>query len=220
MKLSDAAQLCEGNARAFAEVYKIYNYKDDDDLRAYCDFVTHEPVEWMRGFPAAWKSVGLFSKPRAAFHRLLRASSVVEELGAEYCENVHTVIWNAFKGHMDTILEKRAGAVKKPATAAAAVAAAETESDRLSVESDALTAESVDVIEPVPCVPVRPWSAIIREENFVQYGAETERPLNYKRKYEVLQGVVQTLLSADRMADENVRLRAALATLLSEFGRA
>lgn len=215
MKLSDAAQLCEANTRAFSEVYKIYNYKDEDNLRAYCDFVTHEPVEWMRGFPAAWKSVGLFSKPRAAFHRLLRASAVVEELGAEYCENVHTVIWNAFKGHMDAILEKRAGAVKKPAATLV-----ETESDRQSVQSEALTAESVDVIEPVPCVPVRPWNEIIREENYVQFGADAERPLNFKHKYEVVAGVLQTLLAEGRMADENLRLRTALATLLSEFGRA
>ena len=217
MKLTDASALCEANARAFAEVYKIYNYKDEDDLRAYCDFVTHEPVEWMRGFPAAWKSVGLFSKPRAAFHRLLRASAVVEELGAEYCENVHTVIWNAFKGHMDAILEKRAGAAKKPAAAAAATESVDSDS-----ESDALTAESIDLIQPVPCVPVRPWADIIREDNFVQYGdvAAEERPLNYKHKYEVVAGVLHTLLAADRVADENVRLRTALATLLSEFSRA
>ncbi|NBO57176.1 MAG: hypothetical protein EBU84_21845 [Actinobacteria bacterium] len=106
MKLCEAAILCEGNNRAFAEVYKIYNFKDDDDLRAYCDFVIHEPVEWMRGFPAAWKSATMFSKPRAAFHRLLRLQAVVEELGEAYCEQVHSVVWTAFKNNMTGILEK------------------------------------------------------------------------------------------------------------------
>ena len=113
MKLSEAVLL---SAPAFKEVYKLYNFKDDDSLKDYCDLVIHEPVEWMRGFPAAWKSVSTFSKPRSAFHKLMKEPSVIEALGVEYCENVHNVVWKAFKEHMSEILEKRSGStIQSPA---------------------------------------------------------------------------------------------------------
>ena len=234
MKLSDAAQLCEANSRAFIEVYKHYNFKDDDTLKDYCDFVIHEPVEWMRGFPAAWKSVGLFSKPRAAFHRLLKQSAVIEELTETYCENVHSVIWNNFKTHMNTILEKRNGAATAATAAATAASAEAAEDDNQSVisaaESDALTAESFhsdEIIHPVPPVPAaaikKPQVPAQQQQqpprNTVAY---TVQPLNYKQKYEVLNGVLNTLLGAGatfESDDENYRLRKALAQLLAEFSR-
>jgi hypothetical protein len=234
MKLSDAAQLCEANSRAFIDVYKHYNFKDEDTLKDYCDFVIHEPVEWMRGFPAAWKSVGLFSKPRAAFHRLLKQTVVIEELTEAYCENVHSVVWNSFKTHMNAILEKRNGAA---ATVVAANVVEEAEDDNQSVissaESDALTAESFhsdEIIHPVPPVPTasnkkRPQQLQSQQQqqpprNTIAY---TVQPLNYKQKYEVLNGVLNTLLGSSTSntgeQDENCRLRAALAQLLAEFSR-
>lgn len=214
MKLSEAAALCEANSRAFIDVYKVYNWKDDDDLHNYCDFILHETVEWMRGFPAAWKSEGLFTKPRAAFHRLLKQSAVLEELGAAYCEQVHRVIWGAYKSHMAAILEKRLGAAKNVVETATVLEMVTAEDDS---DSDALTAESVDEIRPTPCKPVIPWGEV---ENYVEY---KKSALDYKHKYEVVVGVLGTLLAAGPVgpaADENARLRAALATLLSEFGRA
>jgi hypothetical protein len=229
MKLSDAAALCEGNSRAFAEVYKVYNYKDEDDLRAYCDFVVHEPVEWMRGFPAAWKSTGLFSKPRAAFHRLLKQSAVVEELGAEYCENVHSVVWGAFKTHMDAILEKRNKTVKSDSGPLLEVVETESVASAAESTSTGVTAESLDVevIPPVPTVAIAPWP---RNAG----GGFTVSPMDYKHKYEVLHRVVETLLggaentvrkdgwfqaAAAAPTDENARLRAAFKLLLAEFSR-
>lgn len=224
MKLSEAALLCEGNNRAFAEVYKIYNFKDDDELRAYCDFVIHEPVEWMRGFPAAWKSGTMFSKPRAAFHRLLRAPAVVTELGEAYCEQVHGIVWNAFKSHMSGILEKR-GAT------AGSVAAANEDKESVGADSTGLTAESVgtetDDESLPPCPPVPAAAAAQRHtpKNTVVLH-HTGKSLDYKQKFEVLNRVLNTLLTTNTGGlisiagvDENARLRSALNLLLAEYAR-
>ena len=223
MKLVDAAALCEANSRAFTEVYKLYNFKDEDDLKAYVDFVIHEPVEWMRGFPAAWKSVGLFSKPRAAFHRLLKQPAVLDELTEKYCDHVHGVIWNAFKTHMNTILEKRVGVVSAEPTLQVVEGSSSTNGDSIGdsdeEKSIALTVESLDSESPLPPVPCVPWKQTIDEhKNLVR--CENTSPIDYKYKYEVLFEVTQILLSSRQAADENVRLRTALSTLLSEFSRA
>jgi hypothetical protein len=190
----------------------------------------------MRGFPAAWKSVGLFSKPRAAFHRLLKQTVVIEELTEAYCENVHSVVWNSFKAHMNAILEKRNGAAAA-ATVVAANVVEEAEDDNQSVissaESDALTAESFhsdEIIHPVPPVPTAPIKKRPQQLQSQQQQqpprntiAYTVQPLNYKQKYEVLNGVLNTLLGVSTsntgQQDENCRLRAALAQLLAEFSR-
>ena len=214
MKLSEAAQLCEGTSRAFAEVYKLFNFKDEDDLHAYCDFVLHEPVEWMRGFPVAWKSPSMFSKPRAAFHRLMKLPAVVDELGATYCENVHEVVWNAFKTHMNAILEKRLGVAPG---ATQKKAGSENSSQAVSTitgdGTESLSAESFEtesVLEPVPPVPRQPKNSIV-------YASGS---LDYKQKYEALQRVLSALLLRGEDADdENARLRAALTLLLSEYAR-
>jgi hypothetical protein len=221
MKLSEAALLCEGTSRPFSEVYKLYNFKDDDDLRAYCDFVIHEPVEWMRGFPAAWKSATMFSKPRAAFHRLMKLPAVVEILGTAYCENVHEVVWNSFKAHMNAILEKRGGGVNSRGESRKSDGSTH-ESDSQSVPaSEALTADSFDsesIMEPVPPVPAA--AVATRPKNTVVYTGGKTETLDYKHKYEVLQRVLSALLTqGSQGADEASRLRAAFAVLLSEYGR-
>lgn len=212
MRLSEAAVLCEGNNRAFAEVYKIYNFKDDDDLRAYCDFVIHEPAEWMQGFPAVWKSATMFSKPRAAFHRLLRQSSVIGELGEAYCTQVHNIVWNAFKNHMNSILEKRSGAILDND---------DKQSQSAKSEVTHLTAESVDAAtddESLPPVPPVPANARRRTTptNILVYD---DPPPNYKHKFEVINNVLQILLSSEHTGDENTRLRTALAKLIQEYER-
>lgn len=217
MKLSAAAELCEANARYFTEVYKLFNHKDDDDLCAYCEFVIHEPVEWMRGFPAKWKTASNFGRVRAAFHKLLKADTVESELGADYCRRVHEIIWVTFKEHMDAVLEKRnKGALantsgKKARASDPVISILETfgdddaTSDILSApdsddDSDSLDAES---LPPPPPVPEH------KPKNTVKL---TKPPLDYKQKYESALGVLKALLSGE--GDENTRLRAALLTLL------
>jgi hypothetical protein len=241
MKLNDAAILCEGNNRAFAEVYKLYNFKDDDDLRAYCDFVMHEPAEWMSGFPAAWKSATMFSKPRAAFHRLLRAPAVVEELGEGYCEQVHSVIWTAFKNFMTGILEKRAGTSVADDTHS--TASSEDDNSHLTAESVGSADEELPPVPPVPphVLKAKMAPTAVRRaappKNSVVYAAAAAAAapemaaLDYKQKYEVTHRALMTLLGkpADGNkswfqslgpGDENARLRAALSLLLEEFAAA
>jgi hypothetical protein len=119
MNLTEAtALLGDIHGRVFAEVYKHYNYKDDATLRDYLDFVVHEPREWMRGFPASWKSASMFGKPRAAFHKLLKDARVGSALGEAYVTSIHDTIWRAFKEHTESVLAERgASPVKKPVTA-------------------------------------------------------------------------------------------------------
>jgi hypothetical protein len=114
MKIVDAALLLEGLGRYFTDVYKAFDYSDEADLRDYLEFVIHEPAEWMRGFPAKWKSAATFYRPRAAFHKLLKHSAVIAELGAEYCERVDAALWRAFKEDGPKILAKRAGTSPVP----------------------------------------------------------------------------------------------------------
>ena len=204
MKLSEAAELCEANSRAFTEVYKIYNFKDDDDLRAYCEFVIHEPVEWMRGFPGKWSTVSHFGRLRAAFHKLMKHSAVCGALGADFCHRVHETVWDAFKSHLDSILEKRNQAAARVVNEIApdapdileAFGEAETEVSSDGIESDAESIPAAKNTGPV---------------NSVSYSAS---PDSYKQKYRAALAVLKTLLSAE--GDENARLRAALLTLLSE----
>jgi hypothetical protein len=218
MKLSAAAEICEANARYFTEVYKLFNYKDDDDLRAYCEFVIHEPVEWMRGFPAKWKTSSNFGRVRAAFHKLMKADAVESDLGADFCHRVHEIVWETFKEHMDAVLEKRnKGSTAAPPSASTKTKASDpvisiletfgddAASDILSApdsdnDSDSLDAES---LPPPPPVPEH------KPKNTVKL---TKPPLDYKHKYESALGVLKALLSGD--GDENTRLRAALVTLL------
>jgi hypothetical protein len=210
MKLSDAVVL---TSSAFKEVYKLYNFKDEDTLKDYCDFVLHEPIEWMRGFPSSWKSASTFSKPRAAFHKLMKESTVVEDLGAEYCENVHSVVWKCFKENMGEILEKRnGGAVQSQGGSSPYACATPIVDDARSVS---LTIESLEELHPVPPVPaikVSPWPK--------NWTTHTRVDLDYKQKYEVMSRVLATLLRAGGQEDassENARLRAALNVLLAEF---
>lgn len=111
LTLSAASALLSStdNGRAFTEVYKVFDYKDDASLRDYLDFVVHEPAEWMRGFPAKWKSESQFARVRAAFHKLLKRKEVEEVLGATYISEIHDTVWNAFKDHMDNIVAERTG---------------------------------------------------------------------------------------------------------------
>lgn len=107
MKITDCLSHIESYSRSFCEVYKQYEYKDDDNLRDYLDFVIHEPSEWLRGFPTQWKTKIQFTHVRAAFHKLLKSGDIINELGEKYCNTVHEIIWGTFKKDLEGVLEKR-----------------------------------------------------------------------------------------------------------------
>jgi hypothetical protein len=107
MKLMEATDLLGGQARYFSDLYKLYDFKDDQLLKDYLDFITHEPVEWMKGFPAKLTQKGSFSRPKAAVIKLLKHNDVVQALGEDYTQSVYDVVWNTFKKHVDTIVAGR-----------------------------------------------------------------------------------------------------------------
>jgi hypothetical protein len=107
MKLSEATQLLESHGRDFSEIYKLYNFKDDTDLKDYLDFIVHEPVEWMKGFPARWVTKGSFGRPKTALVKLLKLDKVREEYTESYTQRIYDVVWSTFKKHADDILSHR-----------------------------------------------------------------------------------------------------------------
>ncbi len=112
MKLSEAYTLLvedgvSDNHRYFAEVYKLYQFRDDQTLKEYLDFIVNEPVLWFRGFPAKLTTKTSFSKPKTAIIKLLKHDSVVDTLGEQYVQKVHDVVWKTYKQHHEEILESR-----------------------------------------------------------------------------------------------------------------
>lgn len=112
MRLIDAYNILvedgvSDNPRYFAEVYKGFQFKDDDTLADYIDFIVHEPIHWMRGFPAKLISKTSFSKPKTAVIKLLKKPAVQTDLGADVAEAAHGVIWSTFKKEHETLLKER-----------------------------------------------------------------------------------------------------------------
>jgi hypothetical protein len=107
MLLSESVLLLGERGKYFSDVYKLYEYQDDQLLKDYLDFVIHEPVEWMRGFPVKMVTKGSFSKPKSALIKLLKQSEVIAALGDEYCKKVYDVVWSTFKKHADEIIASR-----------------------------------------------------------------------------------------------------------------
>ena len=107
MNLSQATGLLDTQARYFSEVYKLFRYTDDQLLKDYLDFIVHEPIEWLKGFPMKYTSKNSFSRPKTAVLKLLKETTVVASLGEEYTKRIHDTIWTTFKKHSDEIVEKR-----------------------------------------------------------------------------------------------------------------
>lgn len=116
MNLGEACILLGAQGRVFAEIYKLYGFKDDRSLKDYLDFVIHEPVEWLKGFPSKWDTRASFGRPKTALIKLLKEESVYRALGPDYISHVHDIVWSTFKKHADSILAKRGAA---PVTTAA-----------------------------------------------------------------------------------------------------
>jgi hypothetical protein len=107
MKLSEATVLLDTHGRDFSEIYKLYNFKDENDLKDYLDFIIHEPVEWMKGFPARWITKGSFGRPKTALVKLLKLEKVREEYTEAYTQRIYDCVWSTFKKHADDILAHR-----------------------------------------------------------------------------------------------------------------
>lgn len=205
MKLSEATQrLGADNARAFAEVYKLFDFKDEGPLKDYLDFVVHEPAEWMRGFPTKWKSESQFSRVRAAFHKLLKRSDVEEALGATYVTEIHDAVWGAFKEHMGTVVaERNRGSVVKPVNELLMDADADAESVRSELptllvhEVHEVDAESVHSVKKARRPVVVPVPAPASD---------------LEARYRVLERAFRTLVGGE--GDETARLRQALLVMM------
>ena len=97
MKLDDAYALLESQGRIMADVAKHYNWKDDADLKEYTDFILHEPIQWMKGYPAKYVQESQFGKPKTALVKLLKNETVQAEYGVEYTSTVRDAVWKAYK---------------------------------------------------------------------------------------------------------------------------
>jgi hypothetical protein len=95
------------NHRYFSEVYKLFGFRDDQTLKEYFDFILHEPLHWMRGFPSKLLTKTSFSKPKTAVIKFLKKDSVANTLGREYVEKVHDCVWNCYKKHHEQLISDR-----------------------------------------------------------------------------------------------------------------
>ena len=95
--------------RYFIDTYRIHDFKEETLLKEYIDFIIHEPLLWLKLFPAKLKSKPAFSRPKTAILKLLRDSSVITGLGAEYCDKAHDLIDKTYKSHHTEIVAKRMG---------------------------------------------------------------------------------------------------------------
>lgn len=107
MKLADAQILLGENSRYFSEVYKQFAFRDDQLLKDYLDFIIHEPIEWMKGFPSKLTTKSTFSRPKAILVKLLKMDAVKSALGEEYVAKTYGIIWKTFKNNLDMVLATR-----------------------------------------------------------------------------------------------------------------
>jgi len=177
MKLSDAVALLASQGRYFSEVYKLYNFRDDQLLKDYLDFIVHEPVEWMKGFPAKHMTLNSFSRPKSAVIKLLKAPEVSTVLGAEYVEGVRDIIWKTYKAHAEAIVSHRQSRAQVPRQAQD-----ETQSQGEEVQGEEIQSEGQ-----------QEHMAEVKEHVGVEGIVYNER-IDWERKYRVLECVVSDLI--------------------------
>jgi hypothetical protein len=142
MRLLDAYNLLvedgiADNHRYFAEVYKQFQFRDEDTLKDYIEFILHEPVHWMRGFPTKLTSKTSFSKPKTAIIKLLKKSAVMEDLGIELATQAHSVIWDTYKSSHEELLKERRGATDSESDSGAVRGAVDVDVDVVGDADDA-----------------------------------------------------------------------------------
>jgi len=181
MNLSDATGLLGNQARYFSDVYKLFDFKDNQNLKDYLDFIVHEPVEWMKGFPARLTQKGSFSRPKAAIIKLLKHTNVIQVLGKEYTQNVYDTVWNTFKKHVEVILTARQAQCQGLEDDADSEQSAEPVPPNLLIMEDAESVRSNHSVRP----PKRVMPAT---------------PDNWETKYRVLEKAYIALLTEGAQA--------------------
>lgn len=192
MKLKDVAAVLGANTRFFSVVYEGFKFKDEDLLRDYIDFILHEPVEWLRGFPLKLRTGASFAKPKAALIKVLKAATVVEVLGASYCLNARTVVWDTFKKHADTVLNAREKGEAASVNPIDPNATNELVDETVAENEFEEVADLPGAAAAAPAAVVSPW----------------------EHKYRILRSVVMSMLFDYR---ENAGLATAVHTLLANL---
>ena len=168
MNIGQATALLGSNSKYFSDIAHLYNYKDDMALKIYLDFVTHEPKEWMRGFPASYTSKSSFGKPKTAIVKLCKHVQVKAALGEEYIEGVHKTIWKAYKQHSDEIFEERTkklnGVAKKPINE---MLNYEDDEEEVDVEEQEQEQETEETEETEECDALEETEEIVAENIFI-----------------------------------------------------
>ncbi len=187
MKLIEAYNLLAAdgvadNHRYFAELYKLYNFADDQPLRDYLDFIEHEPVHWMRGFPAKLVNRLGFAKPKTAVIKLLKKPAVAEALGADYVARIHDLIWNTFKREADAILQERSTKVAASRASIQVIQEGkEGKEGKECIEGDDVEEMSVGSVESAesfvfgqePTPPLRPLITMVPSVSSSTFGGIT-----------------------------------------------
>ena len=170
LTLKDATDVLGDASRFFVAVYEEFKFKETDLLKDYMDFILHEPVEWIKGFPLKLRSRLSFAKPKATLIRLLKVSAVIQSLGMEYCSKAHDVVWDTFKKHGDAILEARVkkgfvGAGEetvKPAPNADHESGSEPSSGEQVLQNTLILEETTDMPVEVEDIPEPPTMTVSR----------------------------------------------------------
>ena len=137
MNLDAAMALVGDHGRYLSDVYSLYNFQKSHLLKDYLDFILHEPVAWLMGFPTKLSTPSGFAKPKTALIKLLKHTDVKTALGDEYVKKVHDCIWQTYKSHATEILAKRSSLCDLECL----------ESDKISIESG--RGPALEIIEDV-----------------------------------------------------------------------
>ncbi len=140
MRLIDAYNLLvedgiADNCRYFAELYKYFQFRDEQLLKDYLQFIIQEPADWIRGFPTKLTTKTSFSKPKTAVIKLLKKDTVRAAITATFADKVYDVIWKTYKQTWESVLNARE----------------RSRTPRMSV-MDHFDAESVEE-QPLPTLP-------------------------------------------------------------------
>ena len=201
LTLKHATDLIGDASRYFVAVYEEFKFKETDPLKDYLDFILHEPVEWIKGFPLKLRTRLSFAKPKAAVIRLLKVPAAIQTLGMEYCSKAHDVIWDTFKKHGDTILDARikkgfVGAGETVTESVPGPGPKKTEENDVSDSGSEPVPQNTLILEEVADLPVE--ADDISEPPTMTVGVVGEGKQGWEGKYHILEKAFRALLEDRR----------------------